>query len=66
LEDASCEVAGSRADFEDGVGLLEEGFVDDGIGDARVLEDVLALGGSAWVIGSDGKGKLLTLGWCSS
>jgi len=55
LEDASCEVAGSRTDFEDGIGLLEEGFVDDGIGDTWVLEDVLALRMSAWVIGCDGK-----------
>jgi hypothetical protein len=41
LEDAGCEVAGSWADFEDGVGLLEEGFGDYGVGDAWVLEDVL-------------------------
>jgi len=43
LEDAGCEVAGSRTDFEDGIGLLEEGFGDDGIGHTWVLEDVLAL-----------------------
>ena len=42
LEDAGCEVSGSRADFEDDVRLLEVSFGNDGIGDAGVLEDVLA------------------------
>lgn len=35
------EVTTTRADFENGVGLLEVGFVDDGLGYAGVLEDVL-------------------------
>ena len=42
LEDAGGQVAGSGTDFEDGIGLFEECFVNDGIGDAWVLEDVLA------------------------
>lgn len=42
LEDAHADVAGSGADLEDSVGGFQVGLVDDGVGDAGVLEDVLA------------------------
>jgi hypothetical protein len=41
-EDPTSEVARAGADLEDDVRLLEPGFGDDGVGDARVFKDVLA------------------------
>ena len=35
-------VSGTRTDFDDDIGGLEVGLVDNGVADARVLEDVLA------------------------
>lgn len=42
FENANTDVACTGTDFEDGVGGFQEGFVDDGVGDTRVLEDMLA------------------------
>lgn len=40
-QDARCQIACARTDFEHDVGLFEGGFVDDCVGDAGVFEDVL-------------------------
>ena len=42
FEDFDSQVARSGADFENDVALLEVGFVDYGLGDSRVAENVLA------------------------
>ena len=41
LEDLDRQVARPGADFQHDVALLDVGFVDDGLGHARVLEHVL-------------------------
>lgn len=42
LQDAHRQVTGTGADFEDGVGGLEEGLFHDGIRDTGILENMLA------------------------
>jgi hypothetical protein len=42
LQYANCEIARAGADFEDDVGLVEAGFLDDCVCYAGIFEDVLA------------------------
>lgn len=43
FEDSDCEISGSGAHLEDGVGGLDPGFVDYGLREERVAQDVLAV-----------------------
>ena len=43
LEGADRDVTGTGTDFDDDIGGLEEGLVDNGIRDTGVLEDMLAI-----------------------